>query len=54
MDRPLENTVLKQVINENSEQLYFMILKNNLYNAKYISSHVLHFTSHQINIKGII
>ncbi len=35
------------VINENSEQLYFMIFKNNLYNAKYVSSHVFHFTEPQ-------
>ncbi len=31
-----------------------LIFKNNLFNAKYVSSHVFHYTSHKRNIKGAV
>ncbi len=38
------------VINENSEQIYFRHWKKKKkkqFNAKYVSSHVFHYTSHK-------
>ncbi len=40
--RPVITIINTAVIKENSEQLYFTIFKNNLFNAKYISSHVFY------------
>ncbi len=54
--RPIISIIIKTaVINENSTALFqALIFKNNLFNAKYVSSHVFHYTSHKRNIKGII
>ncbi len=52
--RPIITIINTAIINENSEQLYFPIFKNNLFNVKYVSSHVFHYTSHKRNLEGKI
>ncbi len=50
--RPKIIIINTAVINENSEQLYFLHRKKKKKHAKYVSSHVFHYTSHKKNIKG--